>query len=175
MDITQRSQGGASPSQTHHNRSWPCVARASRASGSARSAWGCSQERRGRGEASARVFLTRVRYPWCCWLRKRSTAATASAGFGRSPCRQSLPHHLHPDLPYSPCCVSWCSDMGRVAGAAGDGEHRQHSRTDLGVPARPATGVADSSLRCAPHIPAPHRWQTATAAREAHPVSTRQT
>jgi hypothetical protein len=119
------------------------------------------------------LLLTRVRYP--CWLRKRSTAATATAGFGRSPWSLRLPHHLHPDLPYSPCCVSWCSDRGRAAGATEDGEHRQHSRTDLGGPARPATGGADSSLRCAPHIPAPQRWQTATAAREAHPVSTRQT
>jgi hypothetical protein len=41
--------------------------------------------------------------------------------------------------------VSWCSNRGSCCRSHGDGAHRQHSRTDLGVPARPATGVADRS------------------------------
>lgn len=123
---------------------------------------------------SARSCSQEQRYRWRWRVRKRSTAATASSGVGSPPRSLRLPHHLHPFLPCSPCCCACGSGMSRAAGATGDGAHRQHSRTDLGVPAKPTTGGPDSSLRCASHTPAPHRWQTATAARKAHPVSTRQ-
>src|SRR5260370_29626138 len=99
-------------------------------------------------------------------------AATASAGFGRSTFHLRLPHHLHPTLTCSPCCVSWRSNRGHVAGATGDGAHRQHSRIVLRVPPRLTTGGPDSSLMRAPHLPAPHRWHTPTPAPEAHPLST---
>jgi hypothetical protein len=43
---------------------------------------------------SAHACSPEHRYRWCRRVRKRSTAATASAGFGSSTFRLRLPHHL---------------------------------------------------------------------------------
>jgi hypothetical protein len=169
--ITQMSQKAASPSHFHYNSLWPDQNRKP----SNRSH---TVERVMRHRAkdphrwhSARSCSQEHHYQRCCRWRKRSTAATASAGVGSSPFRLRLFHHPHPDLP---CCVSRGSGNTTHAGATGDAALRQHSRIVLGVPARLTTGGPDSALRCASHIPAPHRWHNATAAREVHSVSTRQ-